>query len=169
MRPYDRCCNLKGPFKSILRRLRFERLELRLPLAVDSIELLSAEGEHGEHLSGDDHPHAIYAPGTTTKHMEQYPDALDPHGSNDQASYFQLAGRWTSTATDGGGLGQGDPTTLTWTIVQDGTGVPGFSGEPSAPTVATNPKRCSSTIRFISSVSTIAVYFPNPHHIRRIS
>lgn len=35
---------------------------------------------------------------------------------------YQLAGRWSSTATNGGGLGQGDPTTLTWSFVPDGTG-----------------------------------------------
>lgn len=29
--------------------------------------------------------------------------------------------RWSTTATDGGGLGQGDPTTVTWSIVPDGT------------------------------------------------
>jgi len=37
---------------------------------------------------------------------------------------FQLLNRWTSTATDGGGLRQGDPTNLTWSIVPDGTVTP---------------------------------------------
>ena len=37
---------------------------------------------------------------------------------------FQQTGRWTVTATDGGGLGQGTPTTLTYSFVPDGTFVP---------------------------------------------
>lgn len=42
--------------------------------------------------------------------------------------------RWTTTATDGGGLGLGDATTLTWGIVADGTGiVPQFGGESNDP------------------------------------
>lgn len=32
-----------------------------------------------------------------------------------------LASRWSSTITDGGNLGQGDATTVTWSIVPDGT------------------------------------------------
>ena len=40
--------------------------------------------------------------------------------------------RWQRTATNGGGLTQGDPTTLTWTIVADGTPIsPNFAGESS--------------------------------------
>ena len=37
---------------------------------------------------------------------------------------FQQTSRWSFTATDGGGLGQGDPTNLTWSIVPDGTSTP---------------------------------------------
>jgi len=37
---------------------------------------------------------------------------------------FQQTNRWNGTATDGGGLGQGDPTTLTYSYVPDGTTVP---------------------------------------------
>ncbi|CAN0573005.1 unnamed protein product, partial [Laminaria digitata] len=37
---------------------------------------------------------------------------------------FQQTTRWTSTATDGGGLTQGTPTTLTYSFVPDGTFVP---------------------------------------------
>ena len=49
------------------------------------------------------------------------------------ASGFQLDSRWTRTATDGGGLQQGDPTTITWSIAPDGTSIEGFAGEPDAP------------------------------------
>ncbi|MBO6513191.1 MAG: matrixin family metalloprotease [Phycisphaerales bacterium] len=37
---------------------------------------------------------------------------------------FQQTSRWTRTATDGSGLVQGDPTTLTYSFVPDGTFVP---------------------------------------------
>ena len=38
--------------------------------------------------------------------------------------------RWTRTATNGSGLQQGDPTTLTWSFIADGISIPGaFTGE----------------------------------------
>ena len=43
--------------------------------------------------------------------------------SEDSDSRFNLASRWTETATDGAGLGQGDVTTLTWSYVPDGTNI----------------------------------------------
>lgn len=46
---------------------------------------------------------------------------------------YQPAARWTVTATNGGGLTQGDPTVLTWSIVPDGTSIFGYAGEPTAP------------------------------------
>lgn len=42
--------------------------------------------------------------------------------------------RWSSTATDGGGLSLGDPTTITWGFVADGTAISAaFSGESNDP------------------------------------
>lgn len=46
---------------------------------------------------------------------------------------FSDGARWSATASDGFGLGRGDPTRLTWGIVPDGTPITGFNGEPSAP------------------------------------
>jgi hypothetical protein len=46
---------------------------------------------------------------------------------------FPDTNRWYRTATDGSGLGQGDPTTLTWSVIPDGTPIPGYAGEPSSP------------------------------------
>ncbi|MDF1699503.1 MAG: matrixin family metalloprotease, partial [Saprospiraceae bacterium] len=40
---------------------------------------------------------------------------------SDDEERFTLTSRWDATATDGGGLGQGDLTTLTWSYVPDGT------------------------------------------------
>ena len=45
-------------------------------------------------------------------------DGTDP---NAPADGFRLINRWTTTATNGPGLGLGDATTLTWSIVPDGT------------------------------------------------
>ena len=44
---------------------------------------------------------------------------------------FTLNSRWTTTATNGSGLSQGDATTVTWSIVPDGTMIGAFSGLPS--------------------------------------
>ena len=46
---------------------------------------------------------------------------------------FEIANRWFSTATDGSGLSQGDPTTLTWSVVPDGTSIGSGVGEPAGP------------------------------------
>ena len=59
------------------------------------------------------------------EHNEPYEDEKDGDGSPE----FQLVNRWTGTAMSGGGLSQGDPTILTWSIIPDGTdanGGPGF-------------------------------------------
>jgi hypothetical protein len=59
-------------------------------------------------------------------------EAMDPALSLLQ---FNVGNRWSSTATNGDGLGQGDPTTITWSIVPDGTVLPfgtAGAGEPAA-------------------------------------
>lgn len=43
--------------------------------------------------------------------------------------------RWWATATDGAGLQQGDPTTLTWSIVPDGTSIHGYNGEATSDSI----------------------------------
>lgn len=45
---------------------------------------------------------------------------------------FNDFNRWSRTATDGFGFAQGDPTTLTWSIVPDGTAVGGNPVIPSS-------------------------------------
>ncbi len=45
---------------------------------------------------------------------------------------FADSWRWTWTATNGCCLSQGDPTTLTWSVVPDGTPVGGSIGEPAS-------------------------------------
>jgi len=47
------------------------------------------------------------------------------------AAIFADADRWSWTGTDGGGLTQGDPTTLLWSILPDGTNTAGGGGGSS--------------------------------------
>lgn len=51
--------------------------------------------------------------------------------SGDVAEGHSLSDRWDGTATDGFGLAQGQATTLTWSIVDDGTGISSGVGEPA--------------------------------------
>ena len=76
---------------------------------------------------------ACFAPGTppevvartTALAGSQTPNSLTVQ----PPEQFQLGSRWSFTATDGGGLGQGDPMTLTWSIAPDGTFIPqAFAG-----------------------------------------
>jgi hypothetical protein len=75
----------------------------------------------------------LFAPGTAQS-------VIDAHVANEAQAgasgfaEFNADDRWGSTAMNtGGGLGQGDPTTLTWSIADDGTNIPGFNGEADAP------------------------------------
>lgn len=53
----------------------------------------------------------------------------DPYDENeDGTSNFQIVTRWTATTMSGGGLQQGDPTILTWSIIPDGTDANGAGG-----------------------------------------
>ena len=76
-----------------------------------------------------------FAPGTPREVIEAYYDAV--YGDVPfQPFQHQDNQRWATTATNGGGLDQGDPTTITWSIVPDGTpiadgGVPGEEADPS--------------------------------------
>ena len=89
-------------------------------------------------------PATCFAPDTDPKVMEDFyknrtalENSLGLNQDSDN-SRFNLGNRWFTTASDGGGLGQGDFTTLTWSYVPDGTpignggcGVPGESTDNS--------------------------------------
>ena len=65
-------------------------------------------------------PHMCFAPDTDPEYAYAINQLIElPFNVR-----FQQTGRWTFTATDGGGLGQGIPTTLTYSFVPDGTFVP---------------------------------------------
>jgi len=48
-----------------------------------------------------------------------------------QGNNFQPVTRWSSTASSGGGLQNGDPTTIRYSFVPDGTFIPSGVGEPA--------------------------------------
>ena len=79
-----------------------------------------------------------FAPGTPQAYIDSVEDAVHPSAAENPgtSSPFTLDSRWSTTATNGSGLGQGDPTTLTWSIVPDGTAIPalgGITGESANP------------------------------------
>jgi len=76
---------------------------------------------------GTNPPALCFAPGTDP----EYAYAINQLIEFPFQIQFQQTGRWTATAVSGGGLNQGDPTTITYSYVGDGTFVPnliGFSG-----------------------------------------
>ncbi|MBI84818.1 MAG: hypothetical protein CMJ81_16620 [Planctomycetaceae bacterium] len=83
-------------------------------------------------------PREIYhlVPGDAASDLP--PDAMYPSfnwgDADSRVERFQAddGERWSGTATDGGGLNQGDPTTLTWNFVADGTWILGSTGEPAS-------------------------------------
>ena len=89
------------------------------------------------------HEHGImdvlFAPGTPDEYREQRLQQVPDEDSIAPGEFaaFQLddGRRWGGTTTDGGGLGQGDGTTITWSIVPDGTSVHGYNGEATAPSL----------------------------------
>ncbi|MEZ6241456.1 MAG: GC-type dockerin domain-anchored protein [Phycisphaerales bacterium] len=66
---------------------------------------------------------ACFAPGTDPELAMAVSELIYHEGLR-----FQQTGRWTSTALSGGGLGQGDPTIITYGFVPDGTFVPDAVG-----------------------------------------
>jgi hypothetical protein len=73
---------------------------------------------------GEQPPALCFAPGTDP----EYAYAINQLIEFPLTIRFQQTNRWTSTATNGGGLTQGTPTTLTYSFVPDGTTVPNLIG-----------------------------------------
>lgn len=65
-------------------------------------------------------PALCFAPGTDP----EYAYAINQLIEFPFQIMFQQTSRWNRTATDGSGLGQGDPTTITYSFVPDGTFIP---------------------------------------------
>ncbi|MDP7276846.1 MAG: Calx-beta domain-containing protein [Planctomycetaceae bacterium] len=64
---------------------------------------------------------SVFAPGTPDDYINDVHEAEQEQFATQYAAGYRVAGRWTTTATDGSGLQQGDPTTITWGILPDGT------------------------------------------------
>lgn len=106
-------------------------LLLTVPLGASE---LPVEGSGSSEIQ---RPAFCFAPGTP-------PDIIEATRARAEESYglnslspsgtakFQVVNRWTYTATNGSGLSQGDPTTLRWSVVPDGTSISSGIGEPVA-------------------------------------
>ena len=70
-------------------------------------------------------PATCFSPDTDPRFLEEFYRTRSSYenslGFLDPNSRYNLASRWSSTATNGSGLAQGDITTLTWSYVADGT------------------------------------------------
>ena len=73
---------------------------------------------------GTEVPFFCFAPDTNPKYAYMINDLLDYQFVSSDGSRFQQGNRWSGTATNGGGLSQGDPTTITYSFVPDGTIIP---------------------------------------------
>jgi len=73
----------------------------------------------------------VFAPDTPAEVMAAYEDL--PHQEGFDNFTFNDVDRWTRTATNTTTLAQGDPTTIRWSVVPDGTPISGYNGEPAAP------------------------------------
>ena len=90
--------------------------------------------------SSDRPPVLCFAPGTPDWYVQQAIATASLKrvhhslaGGSESEFQFPDGNRWYRTATDGSGLDQGDPTTLTWSVIPDGTTIPGYAGEADAP------------------------------------
>jgi cell division septation protein DedD len=74
------------------------------------------------------HLHALYAPGTDLDYVARIEQMIHPQGDRHN---FQSHWNVAITASNIGGTNQGDSLVLTWSIVPDGTAIPGSAGEPT--------------------------------------
>jgi hypothetical protein len=116
------------------RRLKRQRIQQQYRDAFESLEvraLLSAgsllhETDWSDHADDEVHSHPVFAPGTSQAYVDTFIDNVAAAGGTGVGG-FNTA-RWTTTATNGSGLTQGTVTTLTWSLVPDGTPIPALGG-----------------------------------------
>ena len=75
---------------------------------------------------------ACFAPGTSPEYMERLLARAEAAGGRNAVAKGISWFRWRRTATDAGPVPQGDPLTITWAVVADGTPVPGALGEAAS-------------------------------------
>lgn len=73
---------------------------------------------------GQELPFFCFAPDANPQYAYMVNQLLDYQFTSEDGSRFQQGNRWSVTATDGSGLSQGDPTTITYSFVPDGTTIP---------------------------------------------
>src|SRR5262245_11542381 len=87
-------------------------------------------------------PAVCFGPGSSPEEVEEFAReqaeraaASRAAGPQVESAQYQFSdgSRWTWTATDGCCLSQGQPTTLTYSFVPDGTTITGGAGEPTSP------------------------------------
>jgi uncharacterized repeat protein (TIGR01451 family) len=108
------------------------RLERSMLVVLTAAALLSAGDSSSP--SATARPAVCFAPGTDPSYVERLYRALQGRQLGPAVLPFQFddGNRWSQTATNGGGLDLGQPTTLTWSVVPDGTFIPtAFSGDPA--------------------------------------
>ena len=76
-------------------------------------------------FSGEMAPHVCVHPDTPPKVAEAIEVFLNDLWFDFSPNAFYLNTRWSGTATNGTGLSQGDPTTLTYSFIPDGTNIVG--------------------------------------------
>lgn len=76
--------------------------------------------------AGEIHSHPVFAPGTAQAYVDSFNDNVGAAGGTGTGGFD--SSRWTTTATNGSGLTQGTPTTLTWSIAPDSTAIPALGG-----------------------------------------
>lgn len=81
--------------------------------------------------AADESVHVLFGPDTSADYIAQLTGGHghDSPESSDPLATYQTNTRWGKTSTDGGSLSWGDATTITWSIVPDGTVIPGYVGE----------------------------------------
>ena len=116
------------------RRLQRQRTQPRQHESVEPLEiraLLSASPvltgiDSADHHEDEVHSHPVFAPGTSQAYVDSFNDNVGAAGGTGVGGFNST--RWTTTATNGSGLTQGTPTTLTWSIVPDATPIPALGG-----------------------------------------
>ncbi|MCA9274717.1 MAG: matrixin family metalloprotease [Phycisphaerales bacterium] len=103
--------------------------ELLARLSEDQIKLMNNIADRID--DGESMPFLCFAPDTD----REYAYAINQLLEFQFQVTFQQTTRWSRTATDGNGLGQGDPTTLTYSFVPDGTFIPNTAGLGSGSSV----------------------------------
>ena len=88
-------------------------------------------------VSGEVGPEACWAPNEDSENLLQFNIKLSTNfgpqlSVNRYFGKHRFGTRWSWTSSNGGGLSQGDPTTITWSIIPDGISIAGYIGEAAS-------------------------------------